>query len=43
MNADILKGKWKQMVGGFKQKWADLTDDDWKHVDGGALDQHSHP
>jgi hypothetical protein len=24
MNADILKGKWKQMVGGFKQKWADL-------------------
>ena len=34
MNADILKGKWKQMVGGFKQKWADLTDDDWKHVEG---------
>jgi len=31
------------MVGGFKQKWADLTDDDLKHVDGGALDQHSHP
>jgi len=36
MNADILTGKWKQLVGGFKQKSADLTDDDWKHADGGC-------
>jgi uncharacterized protein YjbJ (UPF0337 family) len=34
MNQDILKGKWKQMIGGLKQKWADLTDDDWKHIEG---------
>ena len=34
MNQDILKGKWKQWVGNLKQKWADLTDDDWKHIDG---------
>jgi uncharacterized protein YjbJ (UPF0337 family) len=34
MNQDILKGKWKQMIGGLKQKWADLTEDDWKHVEG---------
>lgn len=34
MNKDILKGKWNQLVGGLKQKWADLTDDDWKHISG---------
>jgi uncharacterized protein YjbJ (UPF0337 family) len=34
MNSDILKGKWGQMIGGLKQKWADLTDDDWEHVKG---------
>lgn len=22
------------MIGGLKQKWADLTDDDWKHIEG---------
>jgi uncharacterized protein YjbJ (UPF0337 family) len=34
MNEDILKGKWKQLVGTLKQKWADLTDDDWTHING---------
>jgi uncharacterized protein YjbJ (UPF0337 family) len=34
MDANILKGKWKQMVGDMKRKWSDLTDDDWKHVEG---------
>jgi uncharacterized protein YjbJ (UPF0337 family) len=34
MNQDTLKGKWRQWVGTLKQKWADLTDDDWKHIDG---------
>lgn len=34
MDSNVIKGKWKQMVGGLKQKWADLTDDDWKHIEG---------
>jgi len=28
MNADILKGKWKQMRGEVKTWWGKLTDDD---------------
>ena len=28
MNADIFKGKWKQLRGEVKQWWGDLTDDD---------------
>jgi uncharacterized protein YjbJ (UPF0337 family) len=28
MNEDIIKGKWKQLSGQIKQKWARLTDDD---------------
>lgn len=34
MNKDIFKGRWRQFVGGLKQKWADLTDDDWTHISG---------
>jgi uncharacterized protein YjbJ (UPF0337 family) len=34
MNKDILKGKWLQLVGGVKQRWADLTDDDIRFIDG---------
>ena len=34
MDSNVIKGKWKQMIGGLKQKWADLTDDDWKHIEG---------
>lgn len=28
MNHDITEGKWKQLKGHIKEKWADLTDDD---------------
>ena len=28
MNADTLKGKWKQIKGQAKKKWGKLTDDD---------------
>ena len=34
MNSDVLKGKWNQMIGGLKQKWGDLTDNDWTHING---------
>jgi hypothetical protein len=32
MNSDQLKGNWKQFVGKAKEKWGQLTDDDWKVV-----------
>lgn len=28
MNSDILKGKWKQLVGSAKTQWGKLTDDE---------------
>jgi uncharacterized protein YjbJ (UPF0337 family) len=28
MNADQFEGKWKQLKGAVKQRWAKLTDDD---------------
>ena len=28
MNADIIKGRWKQLGARLKTRWADLTDDD---------------
>lgn len=34
MNEDILKGKWKEIKGGVKQKWGKLTDDDLAQVEG---------
>jgi uncharacterized protein YjbJ (UPF0337 family) len=34
MNADILKGKWKEIKGEAKQKWGKLTDDDLAQVEG---------
>jgi uncharacterized protein YjbJ (UPF0337 family) len=34
MNADILKGKWKQIQGEAKKWWGDLTDDELTRVDG---------
>jgi uncharacterized protein YjbJ (UPF0337 family) len=34
MNADVLKGKWKQLRGEVKQWWGDLTDDDFEKIDG---------
>lgn len=34
MNADILKGKWKEIKGEIKEKWGKLTDDDLAQVEG---------
>jgi uncharacterized protein YjbJ (UPF0337 family) len=34
MEADVLKGKWKQMRGDVKVWWGDLTDDDLDKIDG---------
>ena len=28
MNADIIKGKWKQINSRIKERWGNLTDDD---------------
>jgi uncharacterized protein YjbJ (UPF0337 family) len=34
MNADILKGKWKQAKGSMKQQWGRLTNDDLEYIEG---------
>ncbi len=34
MNADILKGKWKEIKGSLKQQWGKLTDDDLTEAEG---------
>lgn len=34
MNKDILKGKWNQLKGGIRSKWADLTDDEIGRIEG---------
>jgi uncharacterized protein YjbJ (UPF0337 family) len=34
MNWDMLEGKWKELKGKFKSKWAKLTDDDWNWIAG---------
>ena len=34
MNADIFKGKWKQLRGDVKKWWGDLTDDDLDRIAG---------
>lgn len=34
MNTQNLKGKWNELKGKFKQKYADLTDDDLLYVEG---------
>lgn len=34
LNADILKGKWKEIKGDIKAKWGDLTDDDLTEIEG---------
>jgi uncharacterized protein YjbJ (UPF0337 family) len=34
MNADTLKGKWKQMTGEVKAQWGKLTDDEIMHAEG---------
>lgn len=34
MNNEQLKGKWNQVKGKFKQKYADVTDDDLMFTEG---------
>jgi len=34
MNADILKGQWKEIKGEVKQKWGKLTDDEFAEGEG---------
>lgn len=34
MNSDQLKGKWKQLRGGVKERWGNLTDDDLNVING---------
>jgi uncharacterized protein YjbJ (UPF0337 family) len=34
MNWDQIEGKWKQMKGAARQKWAKLTDDDLELIAG---------
>jgi uncharacterized protein YjbJ (UPF0337 family) len=34
MNADILKGKWKEIKGAIRERWGDLTDDEIDQVAG---------
>lgn len=36
MNSDIIKGKWKEIKGSAKARWAELTDDDLAEVEGDA-------
>lgn len=38
MNADTLKGQWKQLAGKVREKWAALTDDEIEKI-GGRKDQ----
>lgn len=34
MNAEQLKGSWKQIKGKAKEKWGELTDDELDQIDG---------
>jgi uncharacterized protein YjbJ (UPF0337 family) len=34
MNADRIKGKWKQLAGRMKSEWCKLTDDDLAYAEG---------
>lgn len=34
MNWDQISGNWKQFAGKAKEKWGNLTDDDWTAIDG---------
>jgi uncharacterized protein YjbJ (UPF0337 family) len=34
MNTQELKGKWNEIKGKMKQKYADLTDDDLMYIEG---------
>ena len=34
MNADVLKGKWRQIKGEVCARWGELTDDDLDQIEG---------
>ena len=34
MNADTMRGQWKQLTGKVKEKWGKLTDDDLTTING---------
>jgi uncharacterized protein YjbJ (UPF0337 family) len=34
MNWNIVEGKWKELSGSVKEKWADLTDDEVAQTEG---------
>ncbi len=34
MNWDRVEGNWKQLVGQARQRWGELTDDDFTRIDG---------
>ena len=34
MNKDIIEGKWEQLKGKAKEKWGELTNDDWDVIAG---------
>lgn len=34
MNAEILRGRWQQLKGRVKLRWAQLTEDELKEIDG---------
>jgi uncharacterized protein YjbJ (UPF0337 family) len=34
MNTDQITGKWKEMKGKAREKWGDITDDDWNRIEG---------
>ena len=34
MNKNILEGKWKQLRGGIREKWGELTDDELDQIAG---------
>lgn len=38
MNWDQIEGKWKQFTGSARERWGQLTDDDWQTI-GGKKDQ----
>ena len=34
MDKDIIEGKWEQLKGKAKEKWGELTNDDWDVIAG---------
>jgi uncharacterized protein YjbJ (UPF0337 family) len=34
MDSDVLKGRWKQISGGIKERWGELTNDEVQEVEG---------